>query len=95
MHHVAYAVIAIIMIYMERKVCAAFQCRLGPMRVGPQWGCYKCLPMYQDVDKGNHHHSKDSDQFLYNLAPFIGDNRFYPDIQMLAINKGWRYLTSM
>ena len=32
----AYAVIAIIMIFMERKVCAAFQCRLGPMRVGPQ-----------------------------------------------------------
>ena len=30
----AYAVIAIIMIFMERKVCAAFQCRLGPMRVG-------------------------------------------------------------
>ena len=25
----AYAVIAIIMIFMERKVCADFQCRLG------------------------------------------------------------------
>ena len=32
----AYAVIAIIMIFMERKVCAAFNCRLGPWRVGPQ-----------------------------------------------------------
>ena len=30
-----YAVIAILMIFMERKVCAAFQCRLGPVRVGP------------------------------------------------------------
>lgn len=29
-----YAVIAILMIFMERKVCAAFQCRLGPVRVG-------------------------------------------------------------
>ena len=32
-----YAVIAIVMIFMERKVCAAFQCRLGPVRVG-FWG---------------------------------------------------------
>ena len=29
-----YVVVAILMIFMERKVCAAFQCRLGPMRVG-------------------------------------------------------------
>ena len=32
-----YVIIAIIMIYMERKVCASFQCRLGPNRVG-KWG---------------------------------------------------------
>lgn len=30
-----YAVLAIVLIYMERKVCGFFQCRLGPMRVGP------------------------------------------------------------
>ena len=30
----AYAILAILLIFMERKVCAAFQCRLGPMRVG-------------------------------------------------------------
>ena len=33
----AYAVIAMILIFMERKVCAYFQCRIGPVRVGP-WG---------------------------------------------------------
>ena len=43
----AYAVIAIIMIFMERKVCAAFQCRLGPMRVGP-WGT---IQVFADVFK--------------------------------------------
>ena len=32
-----YAVFAMIMIYLERKVCAAFQCRIGPDRVG-KWG---------------------------------------------------------
>ena len=31
----AYSVIAMILIFMERKVCAYFQCRIGPVRVGP------------------------------------------------------------
>ena len=30
-----YAVLALILIYAERKICAFFQCRLGPTRVGP------------------------------------------------------------
>ena len=30
-----YAVLALFYIYFERKVCAFFQCRLGPNRVGP------------------------------------------------------------
>ncbi|MDR2806496.1 MAG: NADH-quinone oxidoreductase subunit NuoH [Dysgonamonadaceae bacterium] len=30
-----YAALALILIYVERKVCAFFQCRLGPTRVGP------------------------------------------------------------
>lgn len=31
-----YAVIALILIYMERRVCGKFQCRIGPNRVGPK-----------------------------------------------------------
>ena len=42
-----YAILAIILIFMERKVCAYFQCRLGPMRVGP-WGVFQ---VFADVLK--------------------------------------------
>ena len=42
-----YAVFAIILIYMERKICAFFQCRLGPNRVG-KWGSIQVLA---DVSK--------------------------------------------
>ena len=65
-----YVVIAIIMIYMERKVCAAFQCRLGPMRVGPQG----FLQVFCDVFKMLTKEIitiRHSDKFLYNLAPYI------------------------
>ena len=67
---VAYLVFAIIMIFMERKVCAAFQCRLGPMRVGP-WGL---LQVFADVFKmliKEIVSIKNSDHILYNLAPFL------------------------
>ena len=40
-----YAILAIILIYMERKVCAFFQCRLGPNRVGK----YGSLQVFCDV----------------------------------------------
>ena len=42
-----YAMLAIVLIFMERKVSANFQCRLGPMRVGP-WGIFQ---VFADVLK--------------------------------------------
>ncbi len=66
----AYVLFAIVMIFMERKVCAAFQCRLGPMRVG-FWGT---LQVFADVFKmliKEIISIKRSDRILYSLAPYI------------------------
>lgn len=65
-----YIIIAVIMIYMERKVCAAFQCRLGPNRVGP-WGTIQLVCDIIKMLTKEIISIKRSDKFLYNLAPFI------------------------
>ena len=65
-----YAVFAIVLIYMERKVCAFFQCRIGPNRVG-KWGS---LQVFADVFKMLTKEiisMRNSDLLLHNLAPFL------------------------
>ena len=100
---VGYAVLAIILIFMERKVCAYFQCRLGPMRVGP-WGVFQ---VFADVlkmlikeifvvDK--------ADKLLYFIAPFlviiasVGTFSFLPwnnGAEVLNFNVGLFLLTAV
>ena len=66
----AYALIACLMIFMERKVCAYFQCRLGPMRVGP-WGIFQ---VFADVVKmliKEIFFVDKADKFLYAVAPLL------------------------
>ena len=100
---VGYAVLAIILIFMERKVCAYFQCRLGPMPVGP-WGIFQ---VFADVlkmlikeifvvDK--------ADKLLYFIAPFlviiasVGTFSFLPwnnGAEVLNFNVGLFLLTAV
>lgn len=65
-----YALLALILIYMERKVCAAFQLRLGPTRVG-KWGIMQLFADLIKLFTKEIIALKSSDKFLYGVAPFI------------------------
>ncbi len=66
----AYAALAIVMIYMERKVCAFFQCRLGPVRVGP-WGTLQVICDVLKMLIKEIFLVKQADKLLYCLAPVL------------------------
>ena len=67
---VGYALLAIVLIFMERKVCAYFQCRLGPMRVGP-WGLLQVFAAVLKMLIKEIFTVDKADKLLYFLAPFL------------------------
>ena len=82
-----YAILAILLIYMERKICGFFQCRLGPMRVGP----YGTIQVICDVLKmltKEIFTPKTVDKFLYNLAPYMVLLASFLTFACLPMNKG-------
>src|SRR5665647_3440950 len=64
------ALFGLFLVYAERKVCAAFQQRLGPMRVG-YWGLLQTIADFIKLLMKELIMPKSADRFLYNLAPFI------------------------
>lgn len=66
----AYALLALFYIWFERKVCAAFQCRLGPNRVGPCGLLQSFADMFKILIK-ELIELKNVDKFLFALAPYL------------------------
>lgn len=66
----AYAVLALVLIYMERKVCGFFQCRLGPNRVG-KWGIFQSVADMVKILLKELVHINNSDKMLFRLASFF------------------------
>ncbi len=67
---VFYALIGLILVYAERKICAFIQCRIGPNRVGP-YGIFQTIADFIKLLMKELIHINKADKLLFNLAPFI------------------------
>lgn len=65
-----YCILALFLIYFERRVAGAFQCRLGPNRVGP-FGVFQSIADMLKILIKELIYLKNIDHFLFNLAPFF------------------------
>ena len=87
----AYATLAIILIFMERKVCAYFQCRIGPMRVGP-WGTLQVIADVLKMLIKEIFFVDRSDKLLYCIAPFLVIIASVGTFSFLPWSQGWNVL---
>ena len=65
-----FAVLGLYLVYLERKVCAIMQNRVGPNRVG-KWGLLQIIADLIKLLIKELIPIRKSDPFLFNLAPFI------------------------
>ena len=65
-----YALVGLFLVYAERKVCAFFQCRVGPNRVGP-YGFFQTIADLFKLLMKELIPIKQADKVLFNIAPFI------------------------
>ncbi|MEK6615796.1 MAG: NADH-quinone oxidoreductase subunit NuoH [Bacteroidota bacterium] len=95
--------LALIFVYMERKVAAFMQIRLGPNRVGPK-GIFQAVADVLKLVLKEGFSPRTSDKFLFNLAPFIvmtvamlvlAPIPFAKGLQMYDINIGVFYISAV
>ncbi|MFH1004679.1 MAG: NADH-quinone oxidoreductase subunit NuoH [Bacteroidota bacterium] len=65
-----YAIVGLLLVYAERRICAFMQNRLGPNRVGPQ-GIFQTVADFIKLLMKEIIYIKNADNLLFNIAPFI------------------------
>ena len=99
----AYALIALFLIYAERKICGFFQCRLGPNRVG-KWGIFQSVADMIKIPLKELVHISHSDKVLFRAASFFviigsvctfGALPFAKGLQAIDFNVGVFYLMAV
>lgn len=98
-----YAMLGLALVYIERKVCAFIQNRLGPNRVGPYGLVQTVADLIKLLFKELLMVHK-ADKFLFNLAPFIviiasflaiGSLPFAKGLQAFDFNVGLFYIMAV
>jgi NADH-quinone oxidoreductase subunit H len=82
-----YAILGLFLVYLERKVCAIMQNRVGPNRVG-KWGLLQTIADLIKLLMKELIHINRADKFLFNLAPFIVIIASFLAIAALPFAKG-------
>ncbi|MBN2148361.1 MAG: NADH-quinone oxidoreductase subunit NuoH [Anaerolineales bacterium] len=95
--------LVIFTIWLERKLYARIQDRLGPNRVGP-WGIFQTLPDMIKIFTKEYITPKGADRVVYNLAPILSVSAvlltwavipFAPTIFGTDVNVGVLYLVAV
>src|ERR1043165_9011709 len=98
-----FAVLGLGLVYMERKVAAVMQIRLGPNRVGPK-GIFQTTADTVKLMMKEGLTPNGADKFLFNLAPFIvmiaamlilAPIGFAKNLQIWDINIGVLYVSAV
>lgn len=98
-----FALLGLILVFMERKVAAVMQIRLGPNRVGPK-GIFQTTADTLKLVMKEGLIPDGADKFLFNLAPFVvmivamlilAPIAFAKNFQIWDINIGVLYLTAI
>lgn len=98
-----FVILGLTFVYMERKVSAFMQLRLGPNRVGPK-GLFQAIADTLKLLLKEGFSPQASDKFLFNLAPFIviivsmlalAPLPFAKGLQMYDINIGVFYISAV